>query len=165
MPAALEYLGREAKSSRDMYVIDAAGPDDIPAEVNVAGPLFVCFLAWDAEHATIETIDVVARRLLAAGCVYICCWGSRCSLVHDVFDSVSIERGSEAPVIMSTWHERESLSDAIWFALFAANPDDSFSEHCGSVLAVSVGRPSYAKELREALADPGTFSQEVIERG
>ena len=158
MPAALEYLGREPAGSRDMYAIDAAGPDDIPAEVNVAGPFFVCLLAWDAEHATIETMEVVARRLLAAGCVYICCWGSHCSLVHDVFDSVSIERGPEGPVIMSTWHEQESLSDAIWFALFSANPDDSFSERCGSVLGVSVARPSYAKEIRAVLADPGTFS-------
>ena len=152
MSALLESLGREAEGLRELYLLEAPDPHAVPEGIEVAGPLFVCLLAWDAEDASPDTIEILARRLLAAGCVYICCWGSGCSTVHDVFDLVSIERSAEAPVVMSTWHEREPLGDAIWFALFAADPDGSFSQRCGSVLGISIASPEYAREIRVAMA-------------
>lgn len=162
MSALLESLGREAEGSRELYLLEALDPHAVPAEIEVAGPLFVCLLAWDAEDASPETIEILARRLLAAGCVYICCWGRGCSKVHDVFDLVSIERGDEAPVVMSTWHERESLGDAIWFALFVAEPDGSFSQRCGSVLGVSIASPEYARQIRVAMAAPAALKANSI---
>jgi hypothetical protein len=148
-----------------MYFLEAPDPHAVPAELEVAGPRFVCLLVWDAEDAPSETIETLARQLLAAGCVYICCWGEGCSSVHDVFDLASIERGADAPVVMSTWHEQEALNDAIWFALFVAEPDPSFSEHCGSVLGISIASPAYARQIRLAMADPAAFKAALVTRG
>lgn len=161
--ASLEHIGREPSSSHELYLVNAASPDEVPRSFNVAGPSFVCLLAWDADASSRESIVALAHRLIHAGCAYICCWGAACSLVHDIFDLVSIERGSDAPLIMSTWHESESLDDALWFALFTAFPDDALSERCRSVVAVAIGSPSRADQIRHAMANPRRFSARLLD--
>src|SRR5687768_14637869 len=114
----MDEVGRDTITDRPLFVIDAARPDDIPAELPVPGPHFVCLLAWDARQATAAEVGAVADRLLAAGCVYVVCWGPDCERVHDIFDEVDLARRPDGPWAMTTWHSTDPLSEAIWFALF-----------------------------------------------
>lgn len=161
----MEEVGRGGMGERSLFVLDAAHPDDIPAALPVPGPYFVCLLAWDARQATAAEIGAVAGRLLDAGCVYAVCWGPDCERVHDTFDGADLARRPDGPWAMTTWHADEPLSEAIWFALFVAWPDDAFADGCRSVVGVSVGSPAWAAGLRAAFAAPGGFSARVLGSG
>jgi len=163
--ALIEDLGREGTSGRTLFVLDLPRSDDIPAALPVSGPYFVCLLAWDARLASAAEVGAVAARLLAAGCVYAVCWGPDCEWVHDAFDAAVIARRPDGPWAMTTWHGKDPLSQAIWFALFAAWPDDTFADGCRSVVGVSVGSRAWAAEMRAAFAGPGEFSTQVLGGG
>jgi hypothetical protein len=158
----MEKVGREEMSGRTLFVLDVPRPDDVPAVIHVPGPYFVCLLAWDAQHASAAEVEAVAARLLDAGCVYAVCWGPDCERVHDAFDAADIARRPNGPWAMTTWHSKDSLPDVIWFALFTAWPDDAFADGCRSVVAVSVGSPAWAAELRTAFTAPGEFSAGLL---
>lgn len=143
---------------RERYLIEAERPEDVPPSLTLLCRSFVCLLALDASEVPDATIEGLARRLFAAGCVYICCWGAACSRVHDFFDEVDVERAPDGPFAMSTWHEGESLAEALRFACFDACPDDAFAEDCRAVVAISVGSPAWAAEIRRAMSDPERFS-------
>lgn len=158
----LELIGRDEVSQRELFLIDAAGAEDIPTGL-VLNDRFVCLLAWDASGVSDDTVKTLARRLFAAGCVYICCWGADCSRVHDLFDLVDLERAPNGPWVMSTWHENEPLAEAIWFSLFNAYPDDAFFDGCRSTLGLSLGSSTWAAEIRQAFSDPRKFNKDVVE--
>ncbi len=63
---------------------------------------------------------------------------------------------------MSTWHSEESLSEALWFLLFNAFPDDAYSDECRSAVAITIGSWVWAREVRAAFTDPGAFSARVL---
>lgn len=159
----MEEFGREATSGRTLFVLDLARPGDIPAALPVPGAYFVCLLAWDARRASTAEIEAVAARLLDAGCVYAVCWGPDCERVHDAFDAADLARRPNGPWAMTTWHRNDPLSEAIWFAMFTAWPDDAFADRCRSVVAVSIASPAWAAELREAFAAPGEFSARMLD--
>jgi hypothetical protein len=56
-----------------LFVLDAQRPDDLPETLALPSPHFACLLAWDAISTSDDSIVTLARRLLNAGCVYICC--------------------------------------------------------------------------------------------
>lgn len=158
----MEEVGLEPASGRRLFVLAAAVPEDIPATLPVPGPYFVCLLAWDARQASAAEIIAVAGRLLAAGCAYAVCWGPDCERVHDAFDEADLAQRPNGPWAMTTWHTDAPLSEATWFALFTALPDDAFAEGCRSVIGVSVGSRAWATELHEAFASPGEFCARVL---
>jgi hypothetical protein len=55
---------------------------------------------------------------------------------------------------MTTAHPDEPLAEAIWFALFCAWPGGGYEAGCDSVLAIAIGQPAWATEIREAFRDP-----------
>ncbi len=160
--ATLEHLGREETSERNLLLIDADRADDIPLELPDTDR-FVCLLAWDASGEGDDTVRDLARRLLEAGCVYVCCWGPDCSRVHDLFDEADVERAPDGPFAMSTWHEKESLAETLWFMLFNTYPDAAFFDECRSAVGISVGSPDWANEIRTAMANPRAFNMRLAE--
>jgi hypothetical protein len=158
MSAQVEHVGHEPVSSRELFLLEAEDSESVARSVLPAR--FVCLLAWNAELASVDEISLLARQLLSAGCCYICCWGPRCELVHDVFDETHVGHGEPKPLVMSTWHSEDSLPDALWFALFSSTPDEAF-EPCGSVVAISIANSSWAATMRQAMRNPGAFSSDV----
>jgi hypothetical protein len=159
--APVRRLGAEALSGRHLYLIEASDADLVPTVMDISTPNFVCFLAWDADPSS-ESVAGVAGRIIRAGCAYLCCWGANCSFVHDTFDEVATAKGDPARAIITTWHEAEPLLDALWFAMFTAQPDATFATDCGSVVAISIGSRKFASEIRKAMADPEAFKTNVL---
>lgn len=160
--AAIESHGLERSSNRSLFVIEADRPEDVPSEIDVPGPNFVCFLAWDTHELEVFVIAAVAERLLRAGCAYVCCWGLGCSRVESIFDEVELELRPDGPWAMTTWHDEESLASALWFALFSTWPDEAFANSCGSLVGISIGSSEWATEIRDAFRDTAEFNARVI---
>lgn len=85
---------------------------------------FVCFIAADAREVPPDVIGAAMRELLKRGCIYIVCWGPDCERVHDIFDEefvvLYLDDPAGEPDTDSTWHSKESLEHALWFALTIA---------------------------------------------
>jgi hypothetical protein len=113
---------------------------------------FLLFLAVDASSISDETVRRVARIALDKGMAYLCVWGDDCSRVHDLFD---LERDPDEPdgrVVMTTWHENEPLSEALWFFKNNAFPDGGFAANCHDWVALSVANDEWLKEMISELS-------------
>ena len=68
--------------------------------------------------------------LIRHGVVYFAFYGPRCEEAHDLADAVRDELliSTDERVVMTTWHDRESLVDYLWFVGFAAMPSEGYSE-------------------------------------
>jgi len=97
-------------------------PEHAPSELSV-GP-FKALVIVDEAVATAWR-DTVCEWLVESGCLYCCVWGVACEAWHDEVDHANIRAfdGGAIPddqFVMTTWHEKESLSEALWFVGIAA---------------------------------------------
>ena len=109
----------------------------------------VALLAW-------EQLLAYARASVAAGCAYVCCWGSGCERIHDAFDQAS---GDE--VVFSTWHDNESLAEALYFAEFLTylDPEEVGRAEVAVVVAV---QPSWQAQTRALLEDQEELVRQFV---
>ncbi|MCW8139562.1 MAG: hypothetical protein KIT58_11745 [Planctomycetota bacterium] len=153
-------LGRY--EDHDLYALALGSFGDWPTDLAVPGcERFVLFVAANARSVGDTSVMEAARRSLASGLCYLVAWGPDCERVHDLFDRVIVDehfRGTETveSVIMTTWHERDSLEDALAFFLGAATPADDYRATCRSWLAVSIGSDDWAARIASALTHPAT---------
>jgi len=161
--ASVEKLGYDKTTERDLFALELLTSDNCPADLSLTSSRFVCVIAWDARSATSEEIAEFAGRVLRAGAVFICAWGPDCERVHDIVDA---KRDDSTPpstvdrVVMTTWHDNESLAEALCFAL-GAWPDEGYEEECRSTLGIAIGSPSWAAEIRRAFSEPREFIRQL----
>jgi len=130
LTVALEprLIGRAATlPERRLCVTTVADLESTSLELQQPIGPFVAFVALDTRYLTGERLGELAKDLLEAGCVYMCSWGPDASRIHDMFDWLAVEaelagRPYVEDVLMTSWHEQDSLDDALWFAVFAAFP-------------------------------------------
>jgi hypothetical protein len=147
---------------RHLFVLELADLRDLlPAQLDLPSPHFGCLIAWDASGATVDAIAAFVDRLIKSGAVYFCIWGPDCERVHDVADESAARSGAAA---MTTWHDKESLEETLWFFLNGTWPDGHFEQTFRAGLAISVGSSSWASTMRGALREPRTFSESVLKR-
>ncbi|KQN04893.1 hypothetical protein ASE85_07875 [Sphingobium sp. Leaf26] len=71
----------------------------------------------------------VASWLLESGCLYFIAWGIDCEAWHDTVDWANLKAFDFGEIpddrfVMTTWHDKEPLSEALWFAgNCASHPD------------------------------------------
>jgi hypothetical protein len=63
----------------------------------------------------------ISNWLVRSGCLYMMAWGRKCSEWDDSVDVASLHMHGNDEVfdedlVMTTWHEDESLEDTFWFA-------------------------------------------------
>lgn len=156
---SLRRVGPDSHEGRALFLLNVQGPEDLPKTLDLPSPYFACLVAWDATTANESVMRAVAEKLVFAGCVYACCWGPGCERLHDMIDLVDLERDLSADrVVMTTWHGREALSEALWFLLNLAHPDPGYETGCRSSVAISVGSERWATEIASAIANPGAIS-------
>ena len=123
----------------------------------------VLLIVADSGDIPVSIVGDVAEHLLAVGLTYVCVWGPDCGRVHDIFDETHVGDGSSEPQFsfMSTWHDDQSLDDALFFFLRCAIPIDPDLSSV-SYVAVTVGRTDWAASVQDALADPDAFVSRVL---
>lgn len=112
---------------------------------------FILFVAAEASQDAEVEIRRFAVEAVDAGCAYLCAWGEGCSFVHDMFDLASIDANR---FVLSSWHSDEALSDALWFALCDAWPDEDEFPSAAAAAVVLAVEELWLAEVRRLVADP-----------
>jgi hypothetical protein len=147
----LTPLGHARESGRAVFIAESDRIEDLPQRISVPCSRFVLFLAY-AHGDTPAHLEDALGQLLDAGCVYLCAWGPWCEHVHDTMDDVVLERelkGGAEQTIMTTWHDKEALEEAVDFALQRAVPDDALAQGCDAIVLAAVGNPEWTQTLKE----------------
>jgi hypothetical protein len=89
----------------------------------------------------------LGARLVNEGMVYFCSWGSDCQRAHDLVNKVFEEKEHQGEDIywITTWHDDESIEDALWFLLNVAMVPDRYWNNCSTVAAVLANEEWYDK--------------------
>ncbi|WP_373928624.1 hypothetical protein QTN93_19210 [Sphingomonas aerolata] len=63
----------------------------------------------------------MASWLVQSGCLYFIAWGTDCEAWHDTVDWTVLEGFNFGDIpddkfVMTTWHDKEPLAEALWFA-------------------------------------------------
>ncbi|MGC4027294.1 MAG: hypothetical protein QM696_00275 [Steroidobacteraceae bacterium] len=156
-----KLVGHDLSSERDLYVLAIESASELPRKFAIQSARFVCLLAWDARDVSDEEIAALARKLLQAGAVYVSTWGSDCERVHDIIDTFDVLLHPEPiddRVIMTTWHDTDSLQEALWFVLNCTWPAGIYSEGCDATVAISIANAGWASEILDAFSDPSSIS-------
>jgi hypothetical protein len=157
--STLVHLGRDDVNERELYFVSVPNFESIPDSFQLSGKHFVAFLAVDASAVESNIIGKLAENLLQSGCVYFCAWGPDCERIHDIFDEMCL---FTEPVIMTTWHEKDSLDEALWFFLTTTWPDDAYFENCKSSLAIVVGNSDLETQVRQKLSNRQMLKNAVL---
>lgn len=116
-----------------------------------------------AADVTGDTTEVISEFTLAAlkrGMVYFSSWGPDCSRFHDIVDEVILGDDLEERLfvganaedhILTTWHERDRLHEALDFFINWAQPTGDFKIDSDYWVAVCVNNPEWAAVIRRQL--------------
>ena len=156
----------QAPFDRELFSLSILNLESFPSELNLPSPHFVMLLACDARKVEDSVITDFADSMIDRGIAYLCGWGADCERVHDLFDLAfvmrEIEDGQQYPHIMTTWHNDESLDEALWFMLNSAYPDDALADTCGIDLAVSVANAEWDTLIQRRLSNVRQFNEEIL---
>ncbi len=138
---APRFLGHHSASNREVYllILDDLGTSfTLP---DIQGHQFTCFCALNAEGLPAGALGKFCSRLLQLGCVYLCTWGPDCERVHDIMDEEIV--GNNPPqsylgCVITTWHAKDSLREALDFFLDCTLPDETYAPNgCNAALIIS----------------------------
>jgi hypothetical protein len=155
-PASLGLKSAEGPLDRQLFALQVSASSEILTATQVVAPHFAVFLAWDATSIATEEISRLAALLHNRGLAYLCAFGPDCERVHDIFDEVELELDGTRPrdsVIMTTWHNDESLEDALWFFVNNSVPDAAYEDTCHTGIAVTIGNSQWATKVADYLSN------------
>lgn len=81
------------------------------------------------EPPTAEWQKLVSEWLVASGCLFMLAWGHECSSWDDSVDYANLDAFDYGDIpddkfVMTTWHDKEPLSEVLWFAAHGAAHSD-----------------------------------------
>jgi hypothetical protein len=133
-------------------------PEQAPPEL--AGSPFRAVIV--AEESVSETwLNTIAAWIVKSGCLYVVAWGVACEAWHDSVDWAVLEVFNYGDIpddhfVMTTWHNNEALSEALWFAgQCAFHPDVELTETVILHIAVEARASQMLQTYRDSqvLAD------------
>lgn len=153
-------IGHDPASDRSLILYAAKTPGEFQSGFEAPSQYFVVMLVCDGRLISDRDIAELSRRLIGAGCVYLCCWGQDCERVHDLFDTEWIDNGFDAEcgdTIMTTWHTDDSLDDFIEYAVSFTEPTRKYQKQCNSVVAIVIDDAQALSRINEVFRAPAAF--------
>jgi len=158
-----ESVNQKDGVGRDVYYLRARTLGSITGP-EFPGRYFTLFIAADFSVFNVDELNNFAKKMLDAGVVYVCTWGNDCERMHDIFDEIIVEREKDkgyGSCIMTTWHSKDTVDEALWFALNSAFPDDEYTDACRSILVLAVGDEA-GEMVRTRLLDVQKFNRDIL---
>ena len=125
--------------------------DDVPDSLLGCSPHFVLLLAVDASGIEDQRISAVARTLLDRGVASFSVWGPDCDRVHDLFDIERDPKETDERLVVTTWHDRETILEAACYFDLCALPPSDFERDCTDWVAIAVDHEDWGAEITDAL--------------
>jgi hypothetical protein len=50
--------------------------------------------------------------------------------------------------LLTTWHDKESIEEALWSFINCAEPDEAYSARCHDWIALSLGNDEWERRIR-----------------
>lgn len=139
-----------------LQILPISSIEDLADSIPRKAEYFTLFLAWDNTNVDHERLLQLFRPLVDRGLAYFCCWGQGCEETHDAVDWCAQDRESQmAPpthILMTTWHDNESLEEALWFFKNVAFPAEmNILSNCGRFV-VPVGNEEWTRRLKSLIS-------------
>ena len=101
---------------------------------------------------------LISEWLVDTGCLYMMAWGRDCSTWDDAVDWANLEDFDfgEIPderLVMTTWHEKQSLEEVFGFAKHAARHEHA---ELATTVIVHIGQLEKRDELTKAFSEART---------
>jgi hypothetical protein len=144
------------KARRSFHVLRVEALPELSQVIAFGTSGFVLFMALDARPLLNSELRTAAWNLLNKGCAYVSVWGPDCERVHDQFDFERNPNEDLDRTVMTTWHDTETIKEAVEFSLACAWPTDGFSTAYRYWVGISLGSASWEKSIRESIA---TYNQ------
>ena len=131
-----------------------------PTALRWSGDRFRLFVAADISNVGIDVVSQFAAAALNKGMVYFCAWGRDCEKFHDIVDEVVVndelgERRFVGPTandtVMTTWHDDETLEEALDFFVTLAVPTQGFEVDSGFRVVMCLGNSGWAETATRVL--------------
>jgi hypothetical protein len=148
----LEIYAERRNPQRRFCIGNIPNLDDIALTLEPVSTNYCLFLAMDATTFSDEAIRGAAKSLMQRGLAYFCVWGPECERVHDLLDQERMREEPEGRCVITTWHAKESLPNALWFFANCVEPDDGFIANCTDWVALSVANKAWLHQMRTNLA-------------
>jgi hypothetical protein len=137
-----------------------------PPALEIPSTRFRLFVAANTTDASTKALSDFALAALNQGMVYFCSWGPDCERFHDIVDEVVVEDDIGAQkfagpnsrdTVMTTWHAKDSLEDAIDFFATCAVPTDGFAPDSDFRLVICVANQQWAARANKSLQSAKFF--------
>ena len=124
-------------------------------------------MAADVTSANTQAISDFAFSALKRGMVYFCSWSPGCERFHDIVDEVitgddltkeEFSGPSTSDVVMTTWHDDETLEETLDFLATCAVPTDGFAPDSDFRLVISVANQQWATQAQKFLESAKFFA-------
>jgi hypothetical protein len=131
-----------------------------PTTLEIPSRRFRLLVVADVTAIPTDVISEFAYAALKSGMVYCCSWGPGCKRLHDIVDQVCVadELGARlfvgpnsSDVIMTTWHDDDTLDEAIEYMVNSSYPTDGFAADSDYWIAICVNDVEWAATIRQRL--------------
>ena len=156
MPRRVTKFNHRDISGRQLFLISVDDLTEIFPLPERDNSNFAVLLAIDGRKELVGNLGNIPQRLVAEGLVYLCAWGEDCKRVHDIFDDAAFEMESKSKkemTVMTTWHDKENIEEALWALLFCAIPEEQFIDTCKTSYVISVSNSEWTRQLENGLSD------------
>ena len=159
-------LGIDPGTGRHLFALAVPDPSQIPDNITLQSKHFICFIACNGFVWVDQDLYLALERLLCSGAIYFCAWGPDCERIHDMADRAILDQMGDVEadsLVPTTWHEQESLGEALWFAARTAAAAPAYEKSCSSFLAISVGHRHWYSAIADLLRNPARLDQIELE--
>lgn len=131
-----------------------------PASLKIPSKKFRLFVAADVRNIDVQALADFGAIALKNGMVYFCAWGPGCERFHDIVDEVIVtddlgQRLFAGPsphdTVMTTWHDKETLEEAVDFFANATFPTEGFQPDSNYWVAICLQNNEWEAIIREQL--------------
>jgi len=164
VPSVASMVLSEKPLDKQLYICACNSISEVANKITPTSRCFGLLLAMDARQIDSRKISDLADKILGAGLVYLCAWGPDCERVHDLFDERYLTRelgpgpwidqketSKWDDVVMTTWHDDESLEEALWFFVHSAVPTASYRQACTDWVVAVLGNAEWEQEIRSKI--------------
>ncbi|MBI2332926.1 MAG: hypothetical protein HYU84_12340 [Chloroflexi bacterium] len=118
-------------NEKNISTVTLRSPFDV-SSIKIQAP-YAC-LVYSTKDVKKEEMEKVSNWIISSGCRYAVCAGTNCSQWHDAIDWAYIASDPnysppESRFVMTSWHEKESLEEIVWFWLMCTVCDDDIFEN------------------------------------